>query len=537
MFTATVHCRRMRTKSRLLGFAFASADLLVELDDNGAVAFVLGAGPAVGTDPSKAWLNRPLADVLGRASRKLVSDSLAGLSQGARTPPVEILVHCGDTKARRAIFSAFQLPQLAPAISCALSWKGHVFDLDRPHAPPTDAEGLISRVRERLSNPPEGGLALAFVDVPGLAAAGRTNDQVIRHVETALQAGSLDGSSAAQLDPERFAVLRDSSDTTDLADKVAEAALIEGVSLAAASTQVALTPETPAHLTLKALRYALEGCIRDGALERPELAFSDSLSRVMGEADRFRAMVRNREFDVHYQPIVDLDTGVAHHFEALARLKGQTSPAGSIRMAEELGLIESFDHAVLAKVINQMRQPGFGLTRIAANISGDSLATDATADLILRSTADDVMLRKRLIIEITESAAVEDIDAANRRIASLRKAGIKVCIDDFGIGAASLEYIRRLKVDVVKIDGSFVKDITTNERSRSLVSHLVKLCGDLDMQTVVEMIETEEQADIVRQIGVDWGQGWLYGRPTPQPVYQPAAPAVSRRVGQVVGWG
>ncbi|MGQ3045018.1 MAG: EAL domain-containing protein, partial [Brevundimonas aurantiaca] len=163
-------------------------------------------------------------------------------------------------------------------------------------------------------------------------AAGRANDQVIRHVETALQAGSLDGSSAAQLDPERFAVLRDSSDTTDLADKVAEAALIEGVSLAAASTQVALTPETPAHLTLKALRYALEGCIRDGALERPELAFSDSLNRVMGEADRFRAMVRNREFDVHYQPIVDLDTGAAHHFEALARLKGQTSPAGSIRM-------------------------------------------------------------------------------------------------------------------------------------------------------------------------------------------------------------
>ncbi|MGQ2974032.1 MAG: EAL domain-containing protein, partial [Brevundimonas mediterranea] len=91
----------------------------------------------------------------------------------------------------------------------------------------------------------------------------------------------------------------------------------------------------------------------------------------------FRAMVRNREFDVHYQPIVDLDTGAAHHFEALARLKGQTSPAGSIRMAEELGLIESFDHAVLAKVVNQMRQPGFGLTRIAANISGDSLATDA----------------------------------------------------------------------------------------------------------------------------------------------------------------
>lgn len=527
----------MKTKSRLLGFAFASADLLVELDGGQNVTFALGAGPAAGVAPSEAWLHRPLADVLGRASRKLVSDALAGLLQGARTPPVEILVHCGDTKVRRAVFSAFQLPELAPAISCALSWRGQVFDLDRSHASPTDAEGLISRVRERLLSPPEGGLALAFVDVPGLAAAGRANDQVIRHVETALQSGSLDGSSAAQLDPERFAVLRDSSDTTDLADKVAEAALIEGVSLAAASTQVALTSETPAHLTLKALRYALEGCIRDGALGRPEIAFSDSLNRVMGEADRFRAMVRNREFDVHYQPIVDLGTGAAHHFEALARLKGQTSPAGSIRMAEELGLIESFDHAVLAKVINQMRQPGFGLTRIAANISGDSLATDATADLILRSTADDVMLRKRLIIEITESAAVEDIDAANRRIASLRKAGIKVCIDDFGIGAASLEYIRRLQVDVVKIDGSFVKEIATNERSRSLVSHVVKLCGDLDMQTVAEMIETDEQADIVRQIGVDWGQGWLYGRPAPQPVYQPATPAVSRRMGQVVGWG
>lgn len=526
----------METKSRLLGLAFASADLLVELGDDRTVAFALGAGPAAGMAPARDWLGRPFGDMLGKASRKLVDDALDAMISGSRTAPVEILVHCDDTRVRRAVFCAFQLPELAPALSCSLSWKGNSFDLERAHTPPTDVNGLVNRARDHLSSLPDGGLALAFVDVPGLEAAGETNERIVRQVETALQASSVDGASTAQLGAERFAVLRDACDPTDLADKVAEAALIEGVSITAIANQVSLPAGTPPQLALKALRYALEGCIRDGALNRPDVAFSDSLKRTMDEADRFRTMVRNREFEIHYQPIVDLDTGAPHHFEALARLKGQTSPASSIRMAEELGLIEGFDHAVLAKVLNQLRQPGFGLTRIAANISGESLATDATVELILKATGDDPSLRKRLIIEVTETAALPDLEAANRRITRLRKSGIKVCIDDFGMGAASLDYLRQLQADVVKIDGSFVKDITSSERSRSLVSHLVNLCKDLGIQTVAEMIETEEQAEVIRGIGVNWGQGWLYGRPVATPTYQPAAPIVGRRMGEVVGW-
>ena len=152
-------------------------------------------------------------------------------------------------------------------------------------------------------------------------------------------------------------------------------------------------------------------------------------------------------------------------------------------------------------------------------------------------TAASPTIRSRLLVEVTETAAIGDLDAATRRLTALRNKGIHICLDDFGVGAASLDYLHRLPADTVKIDGRFVRDITTDERSRSLVSHVVKLCRELKITTVVEMIETEEQAAISRGLGVNYGQGWLFGRPTAEPVVPVAQPVAARRLGAVAGWG
>jgi EAL domain-containing protein (putative c-di-GMP-specific phosphodiesterase class I) len=139
------------------------------------------------------------------------------------------------------------------------------------------------------------------------------------------------------------------------------------------------------------------------------------------------------------------------------------------------------------------------------------------------------------MVEITETTGVTDLDAANRRLAALREAGIKVCLDDYGVGAASMNYLRKLSVDVVKLDGSFVRDIESDPKVRPLAAHLMESCREMKIATVAEMIETEGQAAAMKALGVEFGQGWLYGRPTETPVM--AAPvAAVRRKGEVVGW-
>ena len=137
--------------------------------------------------------------------------------------------------------------------------------------------------------------------------------------------------------------------------------------------------------------------------------------------------------------------------------------------------------------------------------------------------------RRRLILEITESAAISDLDLAQRHIEALQAAGYQLCLDDFGAGAASFAYLRALKVDIVKIDGSYVRELTATGRDDTMIRHLVNLCQELNVETIAEMVETRAVEEILRRAGVDCAQGWLYGKPaaTPQPPLKSGAGAVS----------
>jgi EAL domain-containing protein (putative c-di-GMP-specific phosphodiesterase class I) len=526
----------MNTKSRLLGMAFAAADTLVELDADGRVSLALGAGPCPQSPLVESWTGARLTDLVGKAGQKQLADALKSIRPSARTAPIDALMACGSDRVRKARLRFFQLPDLAPAVSCSITYDGAPFTLDLPEAPQLlSADGLLTRVRGSLLEANEA-LAVAFVDVPGLAVEGEAQQRAAARVAAVLQASSIDGSSAARLTPERFALVRASEDKSDLATEVRDAAAAEGLDLIVRTTEAALSGVVSADSTVRALRFALEACIREGGIDGAGAALSESLKRTLDQADRFRAMVQAREFALEYQPIVDLATGVTHHFEALARF-GSRGPADSIRLAEELGLIEGFDLAVVEKTLQQLRRPGFGLTKIAVNVSGASLGSDGYVDGLLRLTASTPDIRKRLLIEVTETAAVADIEAAARRLSGLRRAGIRVCLDDFGVGAASLDYLHRLPADTVKIDGRFVRDIVSDQRARDLVSHLVELCADLKMATIAEMIETEEQKTTIRGLSVGYGQGWLFGRPAAEPTTAGPGAATARRVGSVEGWG
>ena len=182
---------------------------------------------------------------------------------------------------------------------------------------------------------------------------------------------------------------------------------------------------------------SVEACLKDGGLANPQLAFADSLKRTFRDAETFRSVVKSRDFAVHYQPIVSLDTRAVHHFEALARFNANSGPANAIRMAEELALIESFDLAVAEKVLMRMRQPGSGLLKMAINVSAASLATDVYVEGLMRLTSGAPEDRRRPTVEVTETAAIAGIEDANRRRTVRRDAGIHIWLDDIGAGRKS----------------------------------------------------------------------------------------------------
>lgn len=528
----------MRNQSRLLGIAFAASDVLIELDGDGRILFAMGAGPVAGDDVETDWVGRPLTDLLGKASRRSLSQALLALKPGERSGPIEVMFLGRDRMVRRGAVRAFILPQLAPNVSCAIAWQGAPFPLAVPDAPPVmDAAGLLSKASDLMAGGlSDGSMTVSFVDVPGLAdAPGEQGQRATARVEATLQAASMDGSSTARLTPERYALLAERGVAAALSDAVTEAAAAEGVSVQPRAYAAGMNLSEPVS-ALRAMRFALEGCIKDGGLERPDVVFEQAFKRTLSEAQKFRAMVKARDFDLHYQPIVALDTRAVHHFEALARF-GEAGPAALIHMAEQLGLIEALDLAVAEKTISKLRQPGAGLLKIAVNLSADSLTDDGYVNALLRMTASAPEVRRRLIVEVTETAALADIEAADRRLTALRGSGIKVCIDDFGSGSAGFDYLRRLSVDAVKIDGGLIAGIGDDLRGRAVIRSLVELSNSLSLTTIAERIETEAEAEAVAALGVRYGQGYLFGRPEAEPRVAATAAAAVRRKGAVEAWG
>jgi EAL domain-containing protein (putative c-di-GMP-specific phosphodiesterase class I) len=228
------------------------------------------------------------------------------------------------------------------------------------------------------------------------------------------------------------------------------------------------------------------------------------------------AAIRDRDFALAYQPVVALADGALHHHEVLVRFGSEGSPFPLIRMAEELDLIAPLDLAVLEEALRVLDgSPGLVL---AVNVSGRSLMSEAYVVQALALLTAHPQARGRLMFELTESAAVEDLALADRRLQALRAAGCEVCLDDFGAGAASLAYLQQLTLDVVKIDGRYIRDLQHGGREATFVRHLVNMCGELGVRTLAEMVETPDAEDAVRRAGVDYAQGWLYGRATAQPM-------------------
>jgi PAS domain S-box-containing protein len=219
-----------------------------------------------------------------------------------------------------------------------------------------------------------------------------------------------------------------------------------------------------------------------------------------------------------FQPIVELHTGRLAGFEVLARWQhpdlGLILPENFISLAEEHGLIGELTHQILSKsflTAPVLPEPLF----LAVNISPIQLHYLSLPRQIHHAADDYGFPLRRLIIEITESALVNNLDRARRIATELRDMGCTLALDDFGTGYSSLTHLEALPFSKLKIDRSFVMSMDEKRQSRKIVAAVVGLGHSLGMATVAEGVETQEQGDILLRLGCELAQGWLYGRPLP----------------------
>jgi EAL domain-containing protein (putative c-di-GMP-specific phosphodiesterase class I)/AmiR/NasT family two-component response regulator len=236
--------------------------------------------------------------------------------------------------------------------------------------------------------------------------------------------------------------------------------------------------------------------------------------------ERLQNAVRDGAFVVHYQPQVEIQSRRVVGAEALVRWNdsecGLRMPGEFIPLAEETGLIIELGELVLRAACAQARQwqaSGFADFRIAVNVSPQQLQQDNFPGTVAEVIETTGLPAHNLEIEVTETSLMQDPEAGIRTLNALREMGVKIAIDDFGTGYSSLGYLKRLPIDSVKLDASFVKDATRDPDDAALVMAIITLAHNLRKKVIAEGIESEDQLAFLRLLRCDEGQGYFLGRP------------------------
>jgi predicted signal transduction protein with EAL and GGDEF domain len=235
------------------------------------------------------------------------------------------------------------------------------------------------------------------------------------------------------------------------------------------------------------------------------------------ESDLRRALQRN-EFELHYQPVVNIATRACSGMEALLRWKrtsGEIVPPNDfIPIAEDIGLISSIGEWVLRTACKDAMTWPHGIT-LAVNLSPVQFGKGDLRDIVLRALRDTGLPPDRLELEITESVLLEGSENNIKILTSLRALGVKIVLDDFGTGYSSLTYLSMFAFSKVKIDRSFVSEMSERPDCASIVCSIINLGQSLNMTKVAEGVETERQLTMLRVAGCSEAQGYLFSRPLP----------------------
>ena len=266
--------------------------------------------------------------------------------------------------------------------------------------------------------------------------------------------------------------------------------------------------------------FALYRAKRDGrgAVRRFDASMDDAIKEATQLEAEMPQAIKSQAITPYFQPLIDLSTGAVTGFEVLARWhhpsRGLVQPADFIKIAEKSTLIDDLAMALLTRACMEMRALPPHLT-LAINLSSRQIQDERIAHRILAVLSKTKFQPSRLEVELTESALVNDIEAAKTVIRAFKRLGVRIALDDFGTGYSSLSYLSELPFDKIKIDRSFIRTLHNQRESAKVVSAIVGLGKSLGVPIIAEGIETARDEDVVRAMGCSIAQGFYYSEPVP----------------------
>ncbi|CCQ73227.1 Putative signal transduction protein containing sensor and EAL domains [Magnetospira sp. QH-2] len=513
---------------RFLAFAFAAGDLLMEVDGEGVIRFCRGTSDQLlGCKPAQLE-GQPLEDAVPANYKVIAQEILRRLRETGRARQISIEIQCGHGDSRLFSISGILLPDRGGTYNLVCSREL------KPKTPPKaemDTEEFGDAVQESLKKAKELGqdVNLSLLDISQATQAEGMDPEKAKEVEAAaveaLRAWAVPDGPVAKLEDGKIGLVHDAEigeenigkrvndllkNLTGRQDLEVQTATIEAAAEGLSEGDVS---KALAHTIKKFVDEGTENLSGMNLADGYQSAVADNLARVQN----VRSIIDSADFTLHFQPIVDLEKWGVHHFEALARIREGNEfvpPGRIIAFAEEVGIITDFDEKVCRKAISMVRAGNKipSAARIAINLSGRSVANMAFMDDLLDLLKANSDICNRLMVEVTEYTEIKDLGLVNNVLDQLRNMKIQVCIDDFGAGAATFQYLAGLQVDFVKIDGQYIREAFTKIEGRPFLKAIAGLCRDLKIRTIGEMVENEKTVWLLHDLGVNYAQGHFFGR-------------------------
>ena len=521
-------------RNRFVAFAFISSDVLLECTSAGVIEYASGLTSRLGVENSNDLLGKPLHQFVNGEDHLFLNALLENAWRTGRVRPVGIHMKSTSGQSINPVLGCMRYGNkiyfslILNAAMLASTVKKE-FDRDADTGLMTK-DSFLERSQDHIGKATqsdgEEDKTLTLMEISGLSDMSSKNSALAKNIErnvgALLRSWSVNGDSAGTIAPDRFGVVSnghiDAGKAEQMIGKLCDSKphdlKIKKVELQLDDANIA--DEDAARAMMFAINeFSTVEDVSQFSITTLQEGAKRHLNSAWERVTKIRNLIETRDFTMAFQPIVSLETGGLHHFEALARLPGTKSPYELVTFAEKAGMILDLDIMIatrLVETLEQKQRQGQD-PKVAMNVSARSLQSTLFVDHFRRIMKAHSKVARQLALEVTETANIIEFGAFNNILQLLRKDGHEISLDDVGTGSTSFETLRQLSVDFVKIDGQYVQSAMSNKKDRAILESVVKLCSGFGFWIIGEMVETLEQQNYLKSVGIEYGQGYLFGKP------------------------